>query len=99
MKYGLILSLLLLPSLAMAQGVGQLEPRSSAATLVVAASDSTAKDKTNADYVCDGTDDHVQIQAALDALPAQGGSVLLLAGNYLAERIEIPSNTIFSHPL
>ncbi len=98
MKYKsfLVLLLLLLPTLAIAQGVGELEPRSSAATLVVAASDSTAKDKTNADYVCDGTDDHIQIQAALDALPAQGGSVLLLAGNYLAERIEIPSNTTFA---
>jgi len=35
-----------------------------------------------ADYVCDGTDDDVQWQAALDALPAGGGKLVALAGNY-----------------
>jgi len=37
---------------------------------------------TDADYTCDGIDDHVQFQAALDALPAIGGQLLILAGNY-----------------
>jgi len=36
----------------------------------------------SADYTCDGTDDNVQIQAAIDALPANGGRVLILAGTY-----------------
>lgn len=36
----------------------------------------------SADYVCDGTDDDVQWQAALDALPASGGKLVALAGNY-----------------
>lgn len=58
-----------------------------AATLVVAAYDSPAKSKAGADYVCDGTDDDVQIQAAIDALPAWsdpygGGLVLLTAGRF-----------------
>ena len=43
------------------------------ATLVVAASDSSDKSKAQADYICDGTADNVQIQAAIDALPAGGG--------------------------
>ena len=38
------------------------------ATLVVAANDSLHKNM--ADYVCDGVADQVEIQAALDALPA-----------------------------
>jgi parallel beta-helix repeat protein len=50
---------------------------------VVAASDSEIK--TQADYVCDGTDDHVQILAALNALPATGGEVKLLDGTYNCE--------------
>ncbi len=50
------------------------------ATQVVAASDS--KDTTNADHFCDGTNDEVQIIAAIDALPATGGSVLLMDGTY-----------------
>jgi len=44
------------------------------ATFVVAASDS--KKKSDADYVCDGTADDVQIQAAIDALPGGGGQSL-----------------------
>jgi len=51
-----------------------------AATFIVAASDS--EHKYEADYFCDGTNDHVQIQAALDALPASGGEVHLLDGTY-----------------
>lgn len=52
------------------------------ATFVVAASDSSAKSKTQADYVCDGTADDVQIQAAIDALPAGGGKVVLMGGTF-----------------
>lgn len=46
---------------------------SRSATLVVATSDSSAKSKAGADYVCgDGTyaNDDEYIQAAIDALPA-----------------------------
>ena len=53
------------------------------ATFVVAASDSEHKYET--DYFCNGTDDHVQIQAAIDALPATGGEVFLLDGTYNVE--------------
>jgi len=34
------------------------------------------------DYTCDGTADQVQINAAIDALSAAGGTVYLKAGNY-----------------
>lgn len=45
---------------------------------------------TNADYVCDGTDDHVQIQAAIDAVDAAGGGVVFIkAGNYVAATITL----------
>ncbi len=59
------------------------------ATYVVAASDSTAASKAQADYVCDGTADDVQIQAAIDALPAGGGKIILLEGTY---KIDAPVN-------
>lgn len=39
--------------------------------------------KADCDYLCDGTDDHVELQAALDALPEGGGEILLLDGDYL----------------
>ena len=48
------------------------------ATLIVAASDSLHPER--ADYVCDGVDDQVEIQAAVDALPDDGGKVILLDG-------------------
>lgn len=52
-------------------------------TLVVAASNSL--DPTRADYQCNGVNDNVEIQAALDALPATGGEVVLLDGTYNIE--------------
>ena len=54
--------------------------------LFVAASDAMAISTKNADYVCDGTADDVQIQAAIDDLPAAGGTVALSEGTFtLAE--------------
>jgi len=65
------------------------------ATLVVAASDASALSRAQADYVCDGVADEVEINAALNALPAQGGRVILLEGQYmLATPIIIPDNDI-----
>jgi len=63
------------------QGPGVVEtwePNPSSATLVVAASDSLHPER--ADYQCDGTADDVEIQAAITALPAGGGKVVLLEG-------------------
>lgn len=60
-------------------GTGGGAPRT--VTYVVAASDSV--DDSGADYTCDGTDDEVQIQAAIDAANTNGGgTVLLLDGHY-----------------
>ncbi|GAI09631.1 unnamed protein product, partial [marine sediment metagenome] len=39
-------------------------------------------DNENADFVCDGTNDHAEIQQALDNLPSGGGSVYLREGTY-----------------
>ena len=50
------------------------------ATFTVAASDAPGNVRAQADYICDGTDDHVQIQAAIDALPAEGGKIVLSQG-------------------
>lgn len=64
-------------------------------TFVVAANDSLHKNE--ADYVCDGTDDQVEIQAAIDALPAgagaTGGTVQLSQGRfYISDTIVIDKN-------
>jgi len=54
------------------------------ATLIVAASNSSAKSKQGADYVCDGTDDHLEIQAAIDVVNADGGgTVSLTNGSFI----------------
>jgi len=55
------------------------------ANYVVAANGAPTHVKAQADYVCDATDDHVQIQAAIDALPATGGKVLLTEGTFNVE--------------
>lgn len=51
-------------------------------TKIVAANDALATSRAKADYLCDGTADDVQIQAAHDALPAGGGAILLTEGTY-----------------
>ena len=38
--------------------------------------------EADCDYLCDGTDDQAEIQAAIDAAPASGGEIVLLAGKY-----------------
>ena len=50
--------------------------------IIVAASDSSAASKAGADYTCDGIDDQYEIQAAIDALPARGGTVQLTEGTF-----------------
>jgi hypothetical protein len=67
--------------------VGALE---TTPTTIVAASDSSAADKASAAYVCDGVNDHVEIQAALSALPSSGGVVLLKSGTYNCAGIIAP---------
>lgn len=59
----------------------QGEPGYGFASFVIAAHDSL--DNENADFVCDGVDDQVQIDEALEALPEQGGSIYLREGTYL----------------
>ena len=38
---------------------------------------------SDCDYLCDGTDDQAEIQAAIDALPEAGGEVVVLDGTYI----------------
>jgi hypothetical protein len=49
--------------------------------IFIAASDSLAAEQARADYICDGTADDVQIQAAIDAMP-NGGKIVLASGDY-----------------
>lgn len=46
---------------------------------LVAASGATTNVRNKADYLCDGTDDQVEIQAAVDACLAAGGGVVKLS--------------------
>jgi len=50
------------------------------ATYVVASSNAPDSVKAQSDYSCDGLDDDVQIQAAIDALPSGGGRVYMTEG-------------------
>lgn len=49
--------------------------------VTVAAADSLEKDKVSADYVCDGVNDQIEIQSAIDSL-TNGGTVWLANGTY-----------------
>lgn len=67
-----------------AQPVGEIATSLARAVgvLTVAASDAPQEAKDAAQYVCDGTADDVQIQAALDAIASTGGTVKLTEGTF-----------------
>lgn len=69
-------------------------PTGRGATYVVATSDAPTLVKTQATYVCDGTADDVQIQAALDA--AVSGDSVLVIGNTgsLAATVNVTNNGV-----
>lgn len=60
--------------------------------IIVAASDAPSHWKQRARFVCDGTSDDVQIQAACDALPASGGKVELSPGTFTFSSSVEPSS-------
>lgn len=69
------------------------------ATYTVAASDAPAHVKAQADYICDGIADEEEIQSAISASPAGGGTVMLSAGTFnISAEIQPVSNLrITSH--
>lgn len=63
------------------------------ATHFLAATNADAETKLHADTVCDGTDDHTDINAAISGLPSVGGKVLLSEGTFtIAGEISLDSN-------
>ena len=51
-------------------------------TVFVTSSNSDERSRTETDYLCDGTADDVEIQAAVDSLPSGGGMVVLSEGTF-----------------
>ncbi|MDZ4860847.1 MAG: right-handed parallel beta-helix repeat-containing protein [Candidatus Hydrogenedentes bacterium] len=64
------------------------KPPSSGATITIAARDSAETSRLTATYVCDGEADQEEINAAIRALPAPGGRVVLMEGTYDIRRVE-----------
>lgn len=50
--------------------------------IVIAASNSSARSKRSADYVCDGIEDDIEIQTAINQLSTLGGKLILLEGTF-----------------
>lgn len=63
--------------------IGGATSKGLAGARYVVASNASAREKTRADYVCDGTADQVEIQAAINAAQAEGGGFVQLSpGNF-----------------
>ena len=60
----------------------------------IASSDTNAKGIAGADYVCNGTNDHVEINNAISALPANGGKIILLEGTFVVDGSSILNNNV-----
>lgn len=81
-----------MPGESVPQGLW-LPPR--VATLLVVASDALDRTRAQADYLCDGVADDVEINAALNALPAGDGRVMLSEGTFnITSPIIIPASNI-----
>jgi hypothetical protein len=79
----LIAAVLLILGLAMAPFLAGLpEDVGDTNAVLVAASDSSAADKAAASFICDGVNDHIEIQQALGTLSGIGGTVLLAEGTF-----------------
>jgi hypothetical protein len=61
---------------------------------VVAASDASNLDKAQADVVCDGVQDDVDIQAGIDYVADYGGTVLLTAGTFYVASTIVPADKV-----
>ena len=60
----------------------QIEGDPTEGALIVAASDADSFGPEQADFVCDGVDDDLEIQQAIDALPERGGTIILSDGRF-----------------
>lgn len=63
-------------------------------SIIIAASNSPSMQKIQAKYVCNGTNDEIQLQTAINA--GAGGKITLMAGTYNKDSsagIAVPSNT------
>lgn len=58
-----------------------VNPDRRTATFVVGSS-AAGYTLSDADYLCDGTDDQAEINSAINALPSTGGKIVLLEGTY-----------------
>ncbi|MDD5677587.1 MAG: hypothetical protein PHW60_06285 [Kiritimatiellae bacterium] len=86
-RRGLLPALLMCGALA-AAAEKQVIPAARTAAFVVAAADSPEQARAQADYVCPGRDDHLVINTAIAALPANGGNVRLAEGTYSIGGVE-----------
>jgi len=93
-----ILFLLLPPGLVRAdlnlRGRYDFTRKARTATYVVAASNAPAHVKAQADYVCDGTADEKEIQAAVDAISSEGGEIYLHGVFFLDDNILVEDKPI-----
>ena len=63
--------------------------------LLVAANDADTRTKAIANYVCNGTNDQVEIQAAIDSLSTTGGEVHLTEGSFhLGAAIDLDQHSV-----
>ena len=76
----------------------ELDDKASLFAVTVGASNAPDGIKNAADFTCDGVDDQVEIQAALNEIQLNGGGRLILSFGtfYLTDRVNIPTNTRFT---
>ncbi len=73
-------------------GAGVSTPTGRAATITIAAANASTLEKSQADYVCSGSNDSAQLQAAITA--GAGGMIILSSGRFnMTSNTTVPANT------
>ena len=66
-------------------------------TVIVASSNSSAEDKLIADFVCDGVNDEVELQMAVDVFSEKSGKVILCNGDYYIDSLTYSGSATYGY--
>ena len=66
-------------------------------TVIVASSNSSAEDKLVADFICDGVNDEVELQMAVDMFSEKSGKVLLCNGDYYIDSLKYSGSATYGY--
>lgn len=77
------------------EGVSEVLATKKCAVTLVVGTETAGHTENDVDFLCTGTDDQIQIQAAINALPSGGGKIILREGTYnITASVNVNKNNV-----